>query len=147
MSNLDAVFDIVDLGTLGGRQSAAVSINDACQIVGWSEIKTSSGIEHPQYAFLWDAGRMHKMGVFDVKSINNSGQVVGSKDIDGRTSAVLWHKDRLKVLTAKPKANAGANAISDAGQTIGWRQLQPSNMGIEYGYRRKYPDENRSLPS
>lgn len=125
------MFDIVDLGTLGGRHSAAVSLNDACQIVGWSEIKPAPGVEHPEYAFLWQAGRMHKMGAFDVKSINNAGQVVGSKDIHGRLSAVLWHKDRLKVLTAKPKANAGANAISDAAQTVGWRQLQPPNLGIE----------------
>ncbi len=131
MSNPRAVFDIVDLGTLGGRQSAAVSINDACQIVGWSEIKPTSGIEHPQYAFLWDKGRMQKLSVFDVKAINNSGQVVGSKTVVGQLSAVLWQKSQLKVLTAKPKANAGANAINDAAQTVGWRQLQPPNMGIE----------------
>ncbi len=125
------MFDIVDLGTLGGRHSAAVSLNDACQVVGWSEIKPTPGVEHPRYAFLWEAGRIHKMGAFDVKSINNSGQVVGSKSIHGLLAAILWHNDRLKVLTAKPKANAGANAISDAGQTVGWRQLQPPNVGIE----------------
>ncbi|MFL5449583.1 MAG: hypothetical protein ACJ8A6_15795 [Gemmatimonadales bacterium] len=42
-----------DIGTLGGRNSSALNINDDGQVVGWSE--TTNGTQHP---FLWENGTM-----------------------------------------------------------------------------------------
>src|SRR4030042_1871199 len=42
-------YEIIDLGTLGGRSSVAKAINDMGQVVGWSY--KADGFN---YAFLWD---------------------------------------------------------------------------------------------
>jgi len=70
--------EVVDLGTMGGRESAAHDINDHGEIVGWSD--TKSGEHH---AFLWRKGGMEDLTPFegytaDANGINNRTQVVGS---------------------------------------------------------------------
>jgi probable HAF family extracellular repeat protein len=71
---------MTDLGTLGGSNSAALDINDAGQIVGWSE--ASNGIPHP---VLWQNGKMTDLlppgsatGV--AYAITPFGVVVGKRD-------------------------------------------------------------------
>jgi probable HAF family extracellular repeat protein len=43
---------LTDLGTLGGATSQALGINDAGQVVGFSEI---TPVNHVFHAFLWDS--------------------------------------------------------------------------------------------
>ena len=71
---------MTDLGTLGGANSAALDINDAGQIVGWSE--ASNGVPHP---VLWENGAIRDLlprgsstGV--AYAINPVGVVVGKRD-------------------------------------------------------------------
>jgi probable HAF family extracellular repeat protein len=72
---------MTDLGTLGGSNSAALDINDAGQIVGWSE--TRNGTPHP---VVWQNGTMTDLlppgsastGV--AYAINPFGVVVGKRD-------------------------------------------------------------------
>lgn len=53
-----------DLGTLGGSYSSAYAINNAGQVVGWSEIHTGSNTDH---AFLYSNGQMTDLGTLGTR--------------------------------------------------------------------------------
>jgi len=106
-----------DLGALhGDKISAAVSINDSREIVGYS--KNPQGIYH---AFLWTKkANMIALPVLPggttnlASSINAAGLIVGSSDFEGSNGnqhAVLWTADRkihdLGTLQGDPSAQAG----------------------------------------
>ncbi len=80
-----ALYNITDLGTLGGDESRALAINNSGQIVGWA--RTASDYLHPSYihATLFDptgAGNNIDLGTLGgtysvAYCINNNGQIVG----------------------------------------------------------------------
>jgi len=125
--------EVVDLGTMGGRESAAHDINDHGEIVGWSD--TKSGEHH---AFLWRRGGMEDVTPFEgytaeARGINNLTQVVGS------LQHAIWHSPRgfhwhggsaVNLLddayTTKHElevcvSGGGAKAINDSGVITGTR--------------------------
>jgi len=71
---------MIDLGTLGGSISEAVSINDRGQVVGRAYVSDTPLVRD---AFLWEHGTMTDLGTVDLcqrgtaKSINSRGQIVG----------------------------------------------------------------------
>lgn len=82
----------IDLGTLGGRESTAVGINDRGEIIGTSTTK-----DRQNHAFVWQNGKMHDLGALTgdkasrAAAINERGQIVGvSTNSNGRARAVLW---------------------------------------------------------
>src|SRR5207302_1848288 len=85
-----------DLGTLGGsgdNYSRANAINDAGQVVGFSQPGRFTIV----HAFLYQAGRMVDLGTLPgygggaARAINANGLIVGQSDINGGGSrAFLW---------------------------------------------------------
>ena len=86
-----------DLGTLGGLNSQAVGINNAGQVVGWSDMADGS-----QLSFIWDTvGGMRPLDLPNgmtsdyISGISKDGEIVGSVTNDGWTTqhALVWRPD------------------------------------------------------
>lgn len=109
---------LVDLGTLGGRQSGAAALNGAGQVVGVSD--TVTGDDPEPHAFLWSSGALHDLGTLGGTSsaataINDAGQAVGQSTLDatGRAHAFLWTADQgLVDLNTRLGATAAVELIA-----------------------------------
>ena len=102
-SDGDRVF--IDLGTLGGSESAAFGLNNLAQVVGWSHVESDSS----RHAFLWDNGTMTDLGLLEgdehstARAINDSGTVVGTSERDvvlgsGVYTAFVFKDDEMSAL-------------------------------------------------
>ncbi len=148
---------IIDLGTLGGKESAAYALNDQAQVVGSAEtgVKTAEkdargevipGWLHPvRHAFLWHEGRMADLGTLggyddsEARDINVLGQIVGSAS----ARAFLWENGKMKDLGL---GYSDAAAINNCGQVVGtqrqergyraflWEHGRVQDLGLPVGY-------------
>jgi probable HAF family extracellular repeat protein len=114
---------MVRLGSFGGGGGIAYAINNAGQVVGYSD--TANFQSH---AFLWtkNAG-MQDLGTLGGSTsvaygINDSGEVVGlSRLPDGSTHAFLWSlSGGMQDLGRAPADVTSATAISKAGTITGY---------------------------
>jgi probable HAF family extracellular repeat protein len=124
-------YRLIDLGTLGGRESHAYGMNDRGQVVG--DAITATGASH---AFLWDKGVMTDLGTLGgtgsaARAINDRGQVVGLSTIaTGEVRAFLWEKGVMTDLgTLTGVGNSAAQGINNRGQVVGW-----SNTATDAGH-------------
>ena len=133
---------IEDLGTLGGTDSNAVSINERGQIAGWSFTNTTpnpvvdtcggGAVNVPtENPFLWEHGKMIDLGSLggtcgQAWALNNRGQVIGFSDLPGDSGshAFLWDQARgMQDLGTLGGDTGGAAAINDAGDVVGGDSL------------------------
>lgn len=73
---------LTDLGTLGGKESAAVAINEHGQIVGYSDTGAKENGLTISHAFLWQNRKMTDLGTLgggrsSAVAINEHGQIIG----------------------------------------------------------------------
>ena len=114
---------IRDLGTLGGRDSDAVAVNERGQIVGSST--TAAGETR---AFVWQNGRMVGLptlggGRSAAVAVNAKGQAVGfSTTASGVERAVMWSRGRVVDLGTPGGKSSFAVAINGSGEIVGHRR-------------------------
>ena len=110
---------LTDLGTLGGQDSVAESVNDAGAIVGKSQT-VGTGSER---AFLYVNGQMTDLGTLGgnysaAYGINNVGQIVGSSvNASGRQNAFLYQNGVMTDL-GWLGSYSYARAVNEHGQVV-----------------------------
>jgi probable HAF family extracellular repeat protein len=122
-----------DLGTLGGPDSFALTVNAIGQAAGFS---FTNSIPSPNTSvptidpFFWDGHKMIDIGTLGgtvgfATTLNNKGQVIGFSDLQGDTSnhAFLWAGGSLIDLGTLGGENSGAGWINDSGQVVGTSDL------------------------
>ena len=131
------LYSITDLGTLGGNESHAYSINNVGQVVGSS--LTEDGKKH---AFIWDSKNgMRDLGTLGGKfswasGINDSGRVVGISYIRSgdrkEKRAFLWEKGKgMRNLGTLNGNDSYAIAINNAGTVVG-RVMKKEFQGVAF---------------
>ena len=123
-----------DLGTLGGPDAVAITVNERGQVVGYSFTNATpnpgTGIPTTD-PFLWDHGMMIDLGTLggtnaNVGSlalvINNKGQVAGTSNLAGdvKFHAFLWDRGTLLDLGTLGGSFSTTFWINDAGDVVGW---------------------------
>jgi probable HAF family extracellular repeat protein len=135
--------NIQDLGTLGGTDAMAVSINESGQIIGnsYTSSDPSPACSFPGFdsfatgAFLWKNGAMTNLGSLggsctNATAINNRGQVVGYSYLaeDATFHPFIWDQGSFRDLGTTGDFGYAAT-LNDAGDVVGW-QASPDGNAI-----------------
>lgn len=128
-------YTVTDLGTLGGAQSIAFSINNAGQVTGYA--LTASNATH---AFLYSAGTMNDIGTLGGSSsvgfaINDSGQITGDSapSGDGNSRAFSYESGPLMNLGTLPGSSVSHGfGINNAGMIVGESSVGTAFNGFFY---------------
>jgi len=124
-------YQMVDLGTLGGASSYAVASNDRGAVTGRSQV--SDDVWH---GFLWQHGTITDLGgTFWPTDINNSGQILGSRD--DAPGAWVWSKGRFH----RAGELSSAKAINEQGDVLGQMPKDGLDRPALWSHRR-----TRTLP-
>lgn len=134
-----ADYVIIDLGTLGGAYSSAMSINNNGDVVGTSTLANGT-----QHAFLFtsadgvmtDIDQRSGMSSYAM-AINNAGEIVG---LENPTYSVPTQPFKYSngVMTTLPiveydgMQNSAAYGINDAGKVVGTTQMSDGWMAYSY---------------
>ncbi len=146
-----------DLGTLGGPDSIASSVNDRGQVSGQSY---TNSIPNPVTKFptldpfFWEDGQMIDLGTlggnFGVADwMNDRGQVVGGSDLKGDTTGHPYLSDQggqMQDLGTLGGDNGEAFSINDAGVVVGRADLPGSGAHHAFLWKRGHKMEDLGVP-
>lgn len=129
ITNWNQEYDVIDLGTLGGTNVAATGINDAGQVVGWSQISTG----HTQ-AFVWANRTLTGLGFLPggtssvANAINNHGEIAGTANVSGTNyHAFLYRTNTLVDMGTWGGPHSQALGINDNTEVTGWSFPAPGS--------------------
>ncbi len=111
----------LDLGTLGGRESRGLALNDRMQITGMARTPSDA-----HAGFFWESSSGmvdigHLGGTFcSPEDINNHGQIVGqSNDALGQGRPFVWQSGSMIDLGTLGGTSGRAKGINDHGDVVG----------------------------
>ncbi len=120
--------DLADMGTLGGDEAAARSVNDAGEVAGFADIQPGMG--SPSHAAFWRDALVEDLGTLGGSSswalnVGESGEVVGGARLaNGLFHPSLWADGSIEDLGVLPGHCCGdARAINSLGQIVGYSSL------------------------
>jgi probable HAF family extracellular repeat protein len=138
---------MLDLGTLGGPDAWAASINEQGVVAGWALVDSTPNAvtgQPTQHPFLWRDGALLDLGTLGGTSavvgslqnpgaggsINNRGQVIGTSNLAGDLihHPFLWDRGVLKDLGTLGGDLGEAWWINDGGQVVGRADLPGSQV-------------------
>ena len=105
------VYDITDLGTLGGDSSVAFAVSANGEIAGWATDPLGN-----TEAVIFGGASSGSLGAGEATGVNSSGQVSGTLWSNGAAHGVIWSGSSTAVDFG---AGTSAAAINDAGQVAG----------------------------
>jgi probable HAF family extracellular repeat protein len=128
---------ILNLGTLGGNESYAWSVNNLGQVVGFALNTTPDQSQGnvfawgatQAHAFLWQNGQMQDLGTLggpdsDALVINERGQITGmSMTSSGAVDPFLWKNGKMINLGTLGGTYGYPNMINARGQIVGFSDI------------------------
>lgn len=110
---------LMDLGTLGGDTSSAMSVNNFGQVTGNAAL-AGNAVWH---AFIWKNGEMRDIGALYTHSwgqaINGKGHVVGHSDGGDDVEAFLFDGTTMKALPRLQGQVAWPSSLNDKDEVVG----------------------------
>ena len=129
------LFNIVNLGTLGGPSSFALDVNESRQVTGNSRFTNANTRLH---AFVWGENTITDIGYLTNGvefsrgyAINDAGVIVGESD-NNISKAFLWDGTNMVDIGTLGGASAVAHDINNAGEVVG----ASSNGSASRPYKR-----------